>query len=109
MKCKIYNPNNLQVDDLPVIYGFNNGGEDNCFSGILISEHGDILGRHISSNEAFMLIDLGILEGTREDRDVEFKAYYPYGFKMEFVSFNDVLSHIKLLKACEWWRAKNGS
>ena len=28
----IYNPNGLPLDDLPVIYGFNNGGYDSWYT-----------------------------------------------------------------------------
>lgn len=96
LKNAIYNPLNKPVDELPVIYGFNNGGRPEWYSAVLISEDGYYLGGHICSSEAYMPADLGILEGTRPDRHETFKEHYPDGYRMEFVSFNDVRSHEKL-------------
>ncbi|RIY41981.1 hypothetical protein [Neopusillimonas maritima] len=97
----IYNPHDKPVSDLPVIYGFNNGGRPGWFSGALISQDGKWLGGHLCSSEAYMPHDLGILEGSRPDRHEEFKEHYPDGYRMEFVGYDDVLSHEGIKKAAE--------
>ena len=96
-KTAIFNPNNLPISDLPVIYGFNNGGQHGWMSAVLLAEDGTHLGGHICSSEAYMPADLGILEGTRPDRHEDFKKHYPDGYKMEFVKHN----HKGLENACK--------
>ena len=89
----IYNPNNKTIEELPVIYGFNNGGTPGWFSGILLAEDGTALGGHICSSEGYMPHDLGIVEGSRPDRHETFRQHYPDGYRMDFVPARDVLSH----------------
>jgi len=95
----VYNPLNKAVEELPVIYGFNNGGSDGLFQAVLIAEDGMELGAHLCSSEAYMPNDLGILEGTRPDRHKIFQAYYPEGYRMEFVRYEEVKSHKGLAAA----------
>ena len=92
----VFNPHSKPVGELPVIYGFNNGGSSGWMSAVLIAEDGTNLGGHCCSSEAYMPADLGILEGTREDRHEGFKKHYPDGYRMEFVSYGDVPDHEKL-------------
>jgi hypothetical protein len=99
LSIAVFNPNNKPIDELPTIYGFNNGGEPGWMSAQLIAEDGTGLGGHICSSEAYMLADLGILEGTRPDRHETFREHYPGGYKMEFVSKNNVLTHKGLMQA----------
>jgi|GEM_PF-1370446 len=89
----IYNPKNLPVNELPVIYGFNNGGSPGWFYGVLLAEDGECLGSHVCSSEGFMWHDLGILAGTRPDRHETFMHKYPDGYRMEFVSHSSVDRH----------------
>jgi hypothetical protein len=100
-KPVVYNPLNKPVDELPVIYGFNNGGSPGWKQAVLLAEDGHCLGAHICSSEAYMPHDLGILEGTRPDRHEEFKLHYPDGYRMEFISYNDLGGHEKFNKAIE--------
>ena len=100
-KPAVFNPNDKPLEELPTIYGFNNGGSDSWYTGQLIAEDGTGLGSHICSSEGYMFGDLGILEGTREDRHQDFKKHYPNGYRMEFVSSNNVKSHKKLRQAFE--------
>ncbi len=90
----VYNPQNRPFDELPVIYGFNNGGH-----AVLIAGDGTVLGGHLCSSEGYMPHDLGVLEGARPDRHEGFQEHYPDGYRMEFVSYNDVKTHDKLLAA----------
>jgi hypothetical protein len=99
MKYAVYNPLDKPTDELPVIYGFNNGGSPQWYYGQLIAEDGTGLGGHICSNEGFMLGDLGCLEGSRPDRHKEFKLHYPDGYRMDFASYNDVEQHVGLKEA----------
>lgn len=98
-KVAIFNPENKPINKLPVIYGFNNGGKRGWMHAVLIAEDGECLGGHCCSSEAYMPADLGILEGTREDRHIEFKKHYPNGYRMEFVSYLDIKDHEALNKA----------
>jgi hypothetical protein len=97
----VFNPHNKPLKELPVIYGFNNGGSPGWYSACLISEDGEGLGGHLCSSEGYMPHDLGILEGSRPDRHKTFQEYYPNGYRMDFVSYEDVKSHEGLQKAVE--------
>jgi hypothetical protein len=97
----VFNPQNKPEQDLPVIYGFNNGGSRDWWTAQLISEDGMGLGSHICSFETYMPSDLGILEGTRPDRHKSFQEYYPDGYRMEFVSSAETDAHKGLQKALE--------
>lgn len=95
----VYNPGNKPLGELPVIYGFNNGGSPGWFSAQLIAQDGTPLGGHTCSSEAYMPSDLGILEGTRSDRHETFRAHYPGGYRMEFVGYSEVDEHAGLQEA----------
>ena len=95
----IHNPKNKDIDDLPIIYGFNNGGSPGWYTAQLIAEDGTSLGRHICSSEGYMTHDLGILEGTAPDRHKTFQKHYPDGYRMVFVSMDDVTDCEGLTKA----------
>lgn len=95
----VHNPNNLPVEQLPVIYGFNNGGSTGWLAAVLLAEDGTYLGGHCCSDEGYMPHDLGILEGTRPDRHEAFRAHYPDGYRMAFVGHADVLQHPGLVAA----------
>ena len=100
----IYNPNDRPIENLPVIYGFNNTpsvqGNPFC-NGCIIAEDGTGFGGHACTNEGYMYNDLGILEGCRPDRHETFRAHYQDGYRMEFVSHRDVLGHTGLTAAYE--------
>ena len=102
----IYNPRGETVEELPVIYGFNNGGSVGWFSGVLLSEDGEELGGHVCSHELYMPGDLGILEGSRPDRHEMFREKYPGGYRMDFVGYDDVCSHEGLEKAFDAHKAR---
>jgi hypothetical protein len=95
----VFNPRDRPIAELPVIYGFNNGGSPGWYSGCLLAEDGAGLGGHICSHEGYMPHDLGILEGSRPDRHEEFRKHYPNGYRMEFVSQGDVKEHKGLMAA----------
>ena len=97
----VYNPKGKDPEDLPVIYGFNNGGRRGWYSGVLLAEDGTGLGGHICSDEGYMRHDLGILEGSRPDRHEKFRAHYPDGYRMEFVPMDEVRGHAGLDAAYE--------
>ena len=82
----VYNPHNKPLEELPHIYGFNNGGPAGWLQAVLIAEDGTFLGGHLCSHECYMRHDLGILEGTREDRHEDFRKHYPDGYRMGFVT-----------------------
>ena len=97
----IFNPNGKPVEELPVIYGFNNGGSPGWYSAVLLAEDGTALGGHVCSDECYMEHDLGILEGTRPDRHETFQKHYPDGYRMEFVGADAVRNHAGLNIAYE--------
>ena len=92
-KWAVYNPNNIALVELPIIYGFNNGGRPGNYSAVLIAEDGTGLGGHLCSSEGYMLHDLGILEGTRPDRHETFRKHYPEGYRMVFITMTKVKEH----------------
>jgi hypothetical protein len=97
----VYNPHDKPVEELPFIWGFNNGGSPGWWYGQLISEDGKGLGGHLCSHEGYMPGDLGCLEGHRPDRHETFRKYYPNGYRMDFVSYGDVAGHEGLQRAFE--------
>ena len=97
----IHNPHQKPVEDLSVIYGFNNGGSSGWYSGVLISEDGFDLGGHVCSHECYMPGDLGVIEGSRTDRHKTFREHYPDGYRMEFVGYKDVKTHEGLMAAID--------
>src|SRR5690606_29479631 len=105
MANAIHNPHGRPVEELPVIYGFNNGGIPGWLSGVLIAADGTPLGGHLCSHEAYMPDDLGVTEGWRPDRHEEFRAHYPDGYRMVFVGYGDVREHAGLMAAIELYNA----
>lgn len=96
-----YNPHNKPMEELPTIYGFNNGGASDWLEGCIIAESGHCLGGHICSHEGYMPGDLGCLEGSCDDRHADFRKHYPNGYKMEFVGSASVRTHAGLRAAYE--------
>lgn len=106
-KRAVFNPNDKPIDELPVIYGFNNGGRSGWYSAVLLAEDGTGLGGHICSDEGYMEGDLGIIEGTRPDRHANaFQKHYPEGYRMEFVPGDEVKQHEALNRAFALNQAK---
>lgn len=101
LRPAVVNPYGKRLDDLPVIYGFNNGGPPGWMSAVLLAEDGECLGGHCCSSEAYMPADLGILEGTRPDRHETFRAHYPDGYRMEFIPGHLVRDHAGLALAID--------
>ena len=97
----VFNPHNKSAHELPVIYGFNNGGSHGWMSAVLIAADGACLGGHTCSSEAYMPHDLGVLDGTRPDRHETFQKHYPDGYRMEFVRYDEVDGHAGLDAACK--------
>ena len=89
----VHNPHNKPLEELPVIYGFNNGGSRGWLQAVLMSQDGTWLGSHTCSDEAYMPHDLGILEGSGPDRHEDFKKHYPDGYRMEFVPSDKLRVH----------------
>lgn len=102
----IHNPNARPIEQLPVIYGFNNGGSTGWLQAVLITEDGVTLGGHCCSEEGYMPADLGIIEGARPDRHEAFRQHYPDGYRMEFVRHGEVPGHKGLQAAFAHHAAK---
>ena len=101
---KVHNPHNKPVEELPIIYGFDNGGTSQLRCGEILAEDGTPLGSHASSNEGWLLIDLGILNAGRPSRHASFELHYPDGYRTEFVRYDDVADHVGLQQAINKWR-----
>ena len=97
----VFNPHNKPVDELPFIYGFNNGGSRGWMQAVLVSQDGKWLGGHTCSAESYMPHDLGVVEGSRPDRHEEFRKHYPDGYRMDFVGHAEYAKHDVLKAACE--------
>ena len=102
----VYNPHGKQHDELPWIIGWNNGGGTEFLSARLIAQDGTPLGGHICSHEGYMPSDLGVLDGTAPDRHEEFRAHYPDGYRMDFVSYTDAGHDPRLIEAFRLHDAK---
>lgn len=90
----VHNPHGKPVSELPVIYGFNNGGGPYFLDALAISEDGAVLGSHACSAEGYMPHDLGVIEGSRPDRHKDsYRPHYPHGYRMDFVPLADVPDH----------------
>lgn len=97
---EVYNPHNKPLEELPVIYGFNNGGSPEWYSAVAIAEDGHALGGHCCSHEGYMPHDLGVVKGSRPDRhENDYQKHYPDGYRMDFVPFKDVDGHEALKRA----------
>lgn len=86
----VHNPHGKDVADLPVIYGFCNGGSHGWYNMHLLAEDGKHLGGHVCSAEGYALHDLGVIEGSRPDRHETFRAHYPDGYRMDYVPLDQV-------------------
>ncbi len=109
MKDKGYvthNPHNKPVHQLPVIYGFNNGGQPRWMHACLIAEDGTPLGDWVCSSEAFMSNDLGIIEGSSSHWRETFHRHYPDGYRTEFVGIEEVPNHEGLNTALQLMKEK---
>lgn len=97
----VFNPEDLVINDLPIIYGYNNGGCGGMLSAVLLAEDGTGLGGHCCSSEGYMPHDLGVLEGSRPDMHETFRSHYPRGYRLVFVPAAEVLAHDGLRLAHE--------
>lgn len=96
----VFNPHGKPLSELPVIYGFNNGGSAGWLQAVAIAQDGTPLGGHVCSSEGYMRHDLGVLEGTRPDRhEQSYQKHYPDGYRMDFVGHANVKHHAGLQAA----------
>lgn len=96
----VFNPRNKPLEELPVIWGFNNGGSSGWYSAIALAEDGTCLGQHVCSHEGYMESDLGVREGSRPDRHTnDYQKHYPDGYRMDFVPSEHVKTHAELNRA----------
>ncbi len=96
-KTVVFNPKSLE--SVPPIYAFSNvsgGGDGIAYA---MAADGTVLGSHWCSHEGYVPHDLGVLEGTREDRHETYRKHYPDGYAMKFVRTSDVKTHPGLVTA----------
>lgn len=95
----IHNPNTKPIDDLPVIYGFNNGGSPGWLQAVAIAQDGTVLAGHVCSDEGYIPHDLGCLNGTSPGKHETYREHYSDGYRMEFVASNELERHAGLQAA----------
>jgi hypothetical protein len=102
-----YNPNNLPVEELPYIIGFNNGGPEHLRSAVSIAQDGTVLGTHVCTHEGWMISDLGLsAETLKEHRTEAYIEHYPNGYRTTFITYNEA-HHCAPLKEALALNAKN--
>ena len=102
----VFNPHNKPLEDLPVIYGFNAGGDHKPgyvygnYLAVAIAQDGTQVGSHGCSAEAYMPSDLCCIGNAEESfRHKDYVKHYPEGYRMEFVSSDQKDSHEGLQEA----------
>lgn len=82
------------------IYGFFNSTEEYGDAlGIAITEDGIVVNTHVSSNESFSIMDLGMAEHSTRGHEI-YNEKFPEGWECEFVKIsNDRDNHSGLQKA----------
>ena len=96
----VFNPLEKPLEELPVIYGFNNGGSAVWLQAVAISQDGTVLGTHICRAEGYMPSGLGMLEGTAQSRHAnKYQPHHPEGYRMEFVPSESLEAHVGLQAA----------
>lgn len=95
----VFNPKGYALKELPIVFGFSNGGQPGFMHALAIAEDGTVLGDHMCSDESYMPADLGLIEGRRPDRQAAFAAHYPDGYRAEFVTAAAIPGHARLLAA----------
>lgn len=98
MEPIVYNPQNVEPSGLPVIYAFSNARDGDGVA-YAMAEDGTVLGEHWCSAEGYVLCDLAVLPGWREDRHEHYRKHYPNGYRMEFVAIRELKSHAGLMAA----------
>lgn len=98
------------TEELPFIYGIvmSYDHELNTVHGIAIAEDGTYLSNHTSSDEQFLMHDLGMHEsGNKRNREI-YEKHYPNGYQTKFcpLSFNE--KDQKVHEAFELFLAKEG-
>lgn len=97
----IFNPKNREdIENLPVIMAFSNSSSGDGIA-YAMAEDGHVLGSHFCSHEGYVPHDLGVLEGSRDDRHEHYRKHYPEGYRMRFIKINDVKTDETLTKAFE--------
>lgn len=95
----VFNPLNKPVEELPYIFGFNNGGSEGWWIAMAVSQNGHFLGSHVCSSEGFMPADLGLIDGGYVARREAYQKHYPEGYRTTFVSYKDVKDNAELQAA----------
>ena len=104
----VYNPLQKDVDSLPHILCFNNGGSDMWYEALAVSEDGVCLGAHVCSSEAYMPYDLGVLDRARPDRHkTSYSKHYPDGYVMEWVPSDQINTNERLQKSIQAAKERN--
>ena len=81
------------------IYGFNNGGGNECYHAQAIGEDGVALGSHICSSEAFMPHDLG-MDGRSDWKHDNYNKHFGEGnWETEFIWTPNIATHEGLQEA----------
>ena len=72
------------------IYFFHYGGSRNYCRGFAVTDDGELLKGHMSSDMEFLKYDLGFIKGHRDIEDL-FRGRFPEGFVKEWI--DEPISH----------------
>lgn len=84
----IHNPHDQPLDSLPVIYGYCKGGGF-LLRGIVVAEDGTLFGGYAHRTDEGLQKSLGMIEGSRPDRQEVFRDHYPDGYRTQYVTFRE--------------------
>lgn len=97
----VYNPLNKPEEELPIIYGFNNGGNPGFYSAIALAESGHDLAGHICSTEGWMPLDLGFHDAGFIHKREHYRQHYPEGYRTIFLERDELSTDTGFLAAIE--------
>lgn len=99
-ELNIFNPMKRELEKLPVIFGFINGGHSGWYTAVAISSDGFVLGQHVCSHQFYMPADLCLVGGIPNRRhDEDYSRYYPNGYRCEVVLSDNIRGHQGLMLA----------
>lgn len=101
-----FNPNGLPTDELPVVYGFDNGNSDDGFAiGVLIDADGERIAECETGDSEELQQELGLLGTPALMAALSIHCYlnrkHPDGYVTKFVKYEDVLKDPGLQEAIE--------
>lgn len=85
----IFNPHKKPEGELPVIYGFNNGGPTGRMNACLLAQDGSVIGSYMVAHESYIVHDLCLFGEENQGRLHACKLHYQGGFRFAYVGYED--------------------